>query len=81
MPLQEAVEESLLKPDRMRLRHLETLPSSLAEALDALTQDDVIMGALGAYISDRYVAAKTQEWDDYNRQVTPWELDRYLSRF
>ncbi len=81
MPLQDALEESLIKPDRSRLRHTETLPTSLAESLEALKQDDVIMNALGHYISDRYIAAKEQELDEYNRQVTPWELDRYINRF
>lgn len=81
MPLQEALEESLIKPDRSRLRHTETLPTSLAEALEALKGDDVIMNALGHYISDRYLAAKQQELDEYNRQVTQWELDRYIDRF
>jgi glutamine synthetase len=37
------------------------LPDSLGEALDALEQDDVILGALGPYISDRYLEAKRQE--------------------
>jgi glutamine synthetase len=81
LPLQEALEESLIKPDRSRLRHTETLPTSLAEALEALKGDDVIMNALGHYISDRYLAAKQQELDEYNRQVTQWELDRYIDRF
>ncbi len=81
MSLQDALEESLTKPDRSRLRYTETLPTSLAEALDALKSDDVIMNALGHYIGDRYLAAKQQELDDYNRQVTPWELDRYINRF
>lgn len=81
MPLQDAVEESLLRPDRVRMRHLETLPASLSEALEALKQDDVIMSALGPYVSDRYLAVKQQELDDYNRQVTPWETEHYFSRF
>src|SRR5690606_38818814 len=81
MPLPDALEETLLRKDRSRLRQIETLPSSLAEALDELEQDDVIMGALGPYISDRYIAAKRQELEDYNRQVTPWEIERYFSRY
>ncbi len=81
LPLEEAFEGSLVRQERSRLRQLETLPTSLGEALEALLQDDVIMTALGPYISDRYVAVKQQELDDYNRQVTPWEIDRYLSRY
>jgi glutamine synthetase len=81
LPLDEAFESSLVRPERKRERQLETLPVSLSEALDALMQDDVIMSALGPYVSDRYIAVKQQELDDYNRQVTPWELERYISRY
>lgn len=81
LDLTAALEETLLRQDRGRMRQVEMLPTSLGEALDTLAQDDVILAALGPYISDRYVAAKRQELDDYNRQVTPWEIDRYLQRF
>jgi glutamine synthetase len=81
MPLEDAFEGSLVRQERKRERQLETLPASLSEALDCLVQDDAIMAALGPYISDRYIAVKQQELDEYNRQVTPWELDRYLNRY
>jgi glutamine synthetase len=81
MSLQDALEETLLRQDRSRQRQLEVLPTSLGKALDALSQDDVILSALGPYISDRYIAAKHQEYDEYSRQVTPWEVDRYITRY
>lgn len=81
MPLDEAFEGTLVRQDRIRQRQLETLPTSLGEALDALMQSDVIMSALGPYVSDRYIAVKRQELEDYNQQVTAWEIDRYLSKY
>lgn len=81
MSLPDAHEETLLRRDRSRLRQVETLPTSLEEAIDALSQDDVILSALGPYVSDRYLAAKRQELDAYNAQVTSWEVDRYLFRY
>lgn len=81
LPLQEAQEETLLSRDRGRLRQAETLPESLGEALDALAQDDVILSALGPYVSDRYLAVKRQELDEYNQQVTAWEIERYINRY
>ncbi len=80
MPLPGALEETLLTAPRNR-RHVESLPGTLAEALDALEEDEVIMNALGPYIGDRYLAAKRQEYDEYERQVTAWELERYLTRY
>jgi glutamine synthetase len=80
MALPEPLEETLLMQNRSRLRQVEVLPTSLGEALDALSEDDVVLSALGPYIGDRYLAAKRQEFDEYNRQVTPWEQAR-LSRY
>jgi glutamine synthetase len=81
LPAPEPLEETLLTHNRGRLRQVKVLPSSLGEALDELSADDVIMNALGPYISDRYVAAKRQEFEEYNEYVTQWELDRYINRF
>jgi len=81
LPLPEPWEETLLTNNRARLRQVGMLPVSLGEALDELSQDDIVLEALGPYISDRYIAAKRQEFNEYNRQITTWEIDRYLTRF
>jgi glutamine synthetase len=81
MPLPDPLEETLMQHGRGRMRQVAILPQSLDEAIDALSNDDVILGALGPYVSDRYIAAKRQEFAEYNRQVTEWEVKRYLSRF
>ncbi|MCY3833587.1 MAG: glutamine synthetase family protein [Chloroflexi bacterium] len=81
MPLTDPMEETLTGGMPERMRQIEILPHSLDEALDALSNDDVILSALGPYVSDRYIAAKRQECDEYNRQVTEWEVKRYLNRF
>ena len=81
MPLADPMEETLMQNLPGRMRQIEVLPHSLDAALDALSEDDVILSALGPYVSDRYIAAKRQECDEYSRQVTDWEVKRYLSRF
>ena len=81
MPLPDPLEETLMRRTSGRMRHIEVLPQSLDEALDALSEDDVILSALGPYVSDRYIAAKRHECAEYSRQVTHWEIGRYLSRF
>ncbi|CCO08022.1 type I glutamate--ammonia ligase [Desulfotomaculum varum] len=57
------------------------LPENLAEALKALAADEVIKEALGPHIFERYMEAKTIEWDRYRMQVSPWELEEYLTKF
>ncbi|MEQ9067064.1 MAG: type III glutamate--ammonia ligase, partial [Gimesia chilikensis] len=56
------------------------LPQSLWEAIQELRQDTVIQGALGV-IADEFIELKTQEWETYDRQVTQWEIDEYLTFF
>jgi len=79
----EPIEESLYDLDEAdrRRRHLEVLPGSLGEALRELDADDVVKGALGDHISERFLHAKAQEWGDYRSRVTAWEIDRYLPVF
>lgn len=81
MQLPEPLEETLLARSPQRRRQVETLPDSLGEALEALEQDDVILGALGPYIADRYLEAKRQEYHDYKQQITQWEIERYVTRY
>ncbi len=81
MPLPEPLEETLIGQDKARLRRAEMLPTTLGEALDALSEDDVVLSALGPHISNSYLVAKRQEFDEYNHQVTAWELERYLKRY
>jgi glutamine synthetase len=59
-------------------RAIGTLPGTLAEALDALEEDEVIQEALGPAITDVFLRAKRAEWGAYRIQVTDWELERYL---
>ncbi|MBA3825806.1 MAG: glutamine synthetase [Ktedonobacterales bacterium] len=57
------------------------LPESLANALETMEADALLREALGPTIFDEYLDAKWQEWEDYRREVTPWELRRYLALF
>jgi glutamine synthetase len=56
------------------------LPASLGEALAALEDDDVIMAAVGSELMELFRSAKALEWENYRRQVTPWERDTYFQR-
>jgi glutamine synthetase len=62
----------------LRERAIGVLPGTLAEALDELERDEVILGALGPDIAEAFMRAKRAEWDEYRIQVTSWELERYL---
>ncbi len=72
-------EEDLYHLEGSRRDELETMPGSLGEAVNTLKADPMMREALGDHIYERYIDAKSQEWDDYRITVSQWELERYLS--
>jgi len=63
--------------ERRRLK-IDELPRNLSEALDDLEKDKLIIETLGDHIFRHFVEAKREEWYDYIKHVSPWEIDRYL---
>ena len=45
---------------------------------EALRSDEVIQAALGP-IASEFIELKTLEWETYDRQVSAWEVDQYLT--
>ena len=66
--------------EEIRAQGIRVLPQSLWEALEELRQDTVIKAALGP-IADEFIQLKTKEWETYDQQVTPWEINEYLTFF
>jgi glutamine synthetase len=67
-----------LTAEQRRERGIVSLPETLGEAVDELSQSELAKKALGGHIFDRYVELKRKEWDDYRVQLTDWEMKRYL---
>ncbi|MCS7047226.1 MAG: type I glutamate--ammonia ligase, partial [Gemmataceae bacterium] len=67
-----------LSLEEMTRRNVRVLPQSLAEAIDELERDEVVQQALGP-IAAEFIKLKRMEWNDYHRQVSAWEVDRYLT--
>ncbi|MGC4080106.1 MAG: type III glutamate--ammonia ligase [Rubrivivax sp.] len=65
----------------IRARGIGLLPQSLAEALDALAADPVVLGALGPTLGPEFLRLKRAEWTEYARHVSGWELERYAAVF
>ncbi|MBK0348367.1 type I glutamate--ammonia ligase [Aerococcaceae bacterium zg-ZJ1578] len=60
---------------------VDDLPGSLREALKELKKEPVILDALGEHIAQNFIAEKTIEYFSYQKQVTQWELDKYLNLY
>ena len=56
----------------------ERLPRTLHEAVKYFKEDEFLQEALGKHISHHLIVTKDAEWDEYCKQVTKWEKERYL---
>jgi glutamine synthetase len=66
--------------DRARAAaEVDGLPQSLAEAIDAMEGSELVRETLGDHIFEWFLRNKRAEWAEYKAQVTPFELDSYLS--
>ena len=55
------------------------LPTDLGEAVARFEKSELMKETLGEHIHSYLVATKRNEWIDYLRHVSQWELDRYFS--
>jgi glutamine synthetase len=60
------------------VENIDALPQSLAESLDVMERSELVAQTLGEHVFDFFIRNKRAEWESYKKQVTPWELDRYL---
>jgi glutamine synthetase len=79
--LPEPMERNLydLTADERAQAGIGQLPETLGEAIEELAGSELVRKALGEHIFTRYVDLKRAEWDEYRVEVSPWELNRYLS--
>ncbi len=70
-----------LSTKERKKQRIESLPGSLAEALDYLDKSLVAQAALGEHIYKEFMTSKKKEWDSFRTYVSQWELDKYLERY
>jgi glutamine synthetase len=57
---------------------IEPLPQSLSDAIAVMQGSELVAETLGEHVFDFFLRNKREEWREYQRQVTEFELDRYL---
>lgn len=77
-PLQ--IEENIygMTPKELKRSKIESLPSSLNEALDLLEKNDIIKEALGEHILNEFLHAKRKECEIFRTYISPLESEMYL---
>jgi len=83
----EPVETNVYHLNKAKRRELGVgvLPTSLEQALEEWTTDDICLKTLGSENTEKYLELRTQEWKEYTQHlpddknnVTPWEQQKYL---
>jgi glutamine synthetase len=67
-----------LTESERRALGIEPLPTSLGEAVAVMERSELVAETLGEHVFDFFLRNKRAEWAEYRRQVTPFELARYL---
>ncbi|HZA79097.1 MAG TPA: glutamine synthetase family protein [Acidimicrobiales bacterium] len=80
LPPETAVNLYELTDEERMAEDIDTVPQSLADALDAMERSELVAEALGEHVFEWFIRNKRKEWMDYKTQVTQFELDRYLMR-
>jgi glutamine synthetase len=68
---------ALTEKERMALG-MAPLPTSLAEAILAMENSELVAETLGEHVFDFFLRNKRAEWDEYRRTVSAFERDRML---
>ncbi len=58
--------------------NIENLPANLDDAIEHFENSTWIQSVLGKKFCEEYAAAKKEEWLNYMRQVSEWEISQYL---
>ncbi|MDD3754286.1 MAG: glutamine synthetase family protein [Methanobacterium sp.] len=66
-----------LKEEERIKRGIQTLPSSLQEAIMYSEKSELMEEVLGPHSFKRFIALKKMEWNEFNRQVTDYEINKY----
>jgi len=56
---------------------IEMLPGSLADAINAMEDSELVAEALGEHVFEWFIRNKRAEWRDYKTHISQFELDRY----
>ena len=56
----------------------DSLPANLDEAIAVMEKSQLVRETLGEHVFEYVLRNKRAEWQDYRRQVSAYELDRYL---
>lgn len=81
LELPDPVEKNIfhMSDGEMSSAGIKSMPGSLGEALQNLSQSKIMKEILGDHVYNNFLTVKQREWDQFRCHVTEWELKRYLN--
>ncbi|MCL5987859.1 MAG: glutamine synthetase, partial [Candidatus Thermoplasmatota archaeon] len=81
LELSDPVEKNIfhMSDGEMSRAGIKSMPGSLGEALQNLSQSKIMKEILGDHVYNNFLTVKQREWDEFRCYVTEWELKRYLN--
>ena len=67
-----------LSPEERKAMGYAPLPENLSEAIDVMAGSELVAEILGEHVFEFFLRNKRSEWEEYRREVTPYERQRYL---
>jgi glutamine synthetase len=80
-PEQVAVDPATLTAEDRAARGIERMPSTQAEALDALADDQLLHDALGPELANAYLAVRRSEWEAYSAGDAEFEHQGHFAKY
>lgn len=65
-------------PIRLPIANVNDLPHDLKEAVKCAAADPFIAEVVGSDFARIYAGTRMDEWDSYMREVSSWEIEKYL---
>ncbi|MBS3817783.1 MAG: type I glutamate--ammonia ligase [Candidatus Thermoplasmatota archaeon] len=76
----EKVEEDIfsMSDEERKKKGINKLPLNLGHALSLMEESEFMKEVLGEHTFHHFLHKKREEWNEYRKQVTRWEIDKYL---
>ncbi|CAH1849967.1 type I glutamate--ammonia ligase [Convivina praedatoris] len=71
----------LMDENERKRAGITNLPDTLLAAVSDLSEDPIVINAIGNHIADKFIEAKKIEYTSYRQFVSKWEIDNYLDNY
>lgn len=78
-----SIDENLfnLSDKQIKEKGIKYLPKTLGEAIECFRESEFMKEVLGEHSFKQYLNAKENEWSEYLKSVTDWEIKEYLYKY